>query len=130
MSVIRPASAGTYGARISSSSGASGVAAGRACGALAKLENVYTNLKKVFEIARKENITTHEAAGRLAEQRIAAGTCGLRPLQGVGRSKVHAPATLHGTVDRITCKPAIAGEIEPSLALQIEAVAGIGIEAA
>jgi len=41
--------------------------------ALAKLENVYTNLKKVFEIARSENITTHEAAGRLAEQRIAAG---------------------------------------------------------
>jgi leucine dehydrogenase len=41
--------------------------------ALAKIENVYTNLKKVFEIARKENITTQDAAGRLAEQRIAAG---------------------------------------------------------
>lgn len=41
--------------------------------ALAKLENVYTNLKKVFEIARKENVTTAEAAARLAEQRIAAG---------------------------------------------------------
>lgn len=41
--------------------------------ALAKLENVYTNLKKVFEIARKENLTTFEAANRLAEQRIAAG---------------------------------------------------------
>ncbi|OPZ10504.1 MAG: hypothetical protein BWZ07_02604 [Alphaproteobacteria bacterium ADurb.BinA280] len=76
----------------------------------------------------------HAAAARRRslrdQQRIAAGTCGLRPLQGVGRSKVHAPATLHGTVDRITCKPAITGEIEPSLALQIEAVAGIAIEAA
>jgi leucine dehydrogenase len=41
--------------------------------ALAKLENVYTNLKKVFEIARKDGIPTHEAAVRLAEQRLAAG---------------------------------------------------------
>lgn len=41
--------------------------------ALKKLENVYTNLKKVFEIARKENITTFEAANRLAEQRLSAG---------------------------------------------------------
>ena len=41
--------------------------------ALAQLENVYSNLKRVFEIARKENVTTNEAAARLAEQRIAAG---------------------------------------------------------
>jgi leucine dehydrogenase len=41
--------------------------------ALAKVESVYTNLKKVFEIARVENVTTNEAAARLAEQRIASG---------------------------------------------------------
>jgi leucine dehydrogenase len=41
--------------------------------ALAKVENVYTNLKRVFEIARKDNVTTNEAAARLAEQRLAAG---------------------------------------------------------
>ena len=40
---------------------------------LAKIENIYTNLKKVFEISRKEGIPTHEAAVRLAEQRLAAG---------------------------------------------------------
>jgi leucine dehydrogenase len=40
---------------------------------LRKIDRIYDNLKRVFEISRKENITTHEAAARLAEQRIAAG---------------------------------------------------------
>ncbi len=40
---------------------------------LEKIKNVYTNLRKVFEIARKEGIPTHEAAVRLAEQRLAQG---------------------------------------------------------
>jgi leucine dehydrogenase len=41
--------------------------------ALTKVESIYANLKRVFEIARVENVTTNEAAARLAEQRIAAG---------------------------------------------------------
>jgi len=40
---------------------------------LEKIGNVYTNLKRVFQIARQEGIPTHEAAVRLAEQRIAEG---------------------------------------------------------
>lgn len=45
---------------------------------LAKIKNIYSNLKKVFEIARKESIPTNEAAARLAEQRIAAGKAASR----------------------------------------------------
>jgi len=40
---------------------------------LAMIENIYTNLRQVFEIARKDGITTHDAALRLARARIAEG---------------------------------------------------------
>jgi leucine dehydrogenase len=40
---------------------------------LRKVERIYDNLKKVFEISKQDDIPTHEAAGRLAEQRLAAG---------------------------------------------------------
>lgn len=38
--------------------------------ALDKTENIYNTLLKVFELAEKENITTSEAAKRMAEKRI------------------------------------------------------------
>jgi leucine dehydrogenase len=41
--------------------------------AMRKIERIYDNLKRVFEISRRENIPTNEAAARLAEERIAAG---------------------------------------------------------
>ncbi|MFN0243671.1 MAG: Glu/Leu/Phe/Val family dehydrogenase [Planctomycetota bacterium] len=41
--------------------------------AFAKIDRIYDNLKQVFEISRRENIPTNEAAARLAEQRLAAG---------------------------------------------------------
>jgi leucine dehydrogenase len=40
---------------------------------LAQVDRVYDNLKRVFQIARTENISTRVAAERLAEDRIAAG---------------------------------------------------------
>jgi len=40
---------------------------------LKKIENIRANLRKVFEIARKDGITTHEAALQLAKARIAEG---------------------------------------------------------
>jgi len=40
---------------------------------LRQIDRIYDHLKQVFEISRKEDVTTHEAAARLAEQRIAAG---------------------------------------------------------
>ena len=40
--------------------------------ALERIDRVYDNLKKVYELARKESISTHAAANLLAEQRIAA----------------------------------------------------------
>lgn len=40
--------------------------------ALAKIDRIYDNLKKVFEISRTEGIATNDAAARLAEQRLAA----------------------------------------------------------
>ena len=40
---------------------------------LKKIENIRGNLRLVFEIARKDGITTHEAALRLAKARIAEG---------------------------------------------------------
>lgn len=40
--------------------------------ALTRIDRVYDNLKAVFELARKEKISTHAAANLLAEQRIAA----------------------------------------------------------
>ena len=40
--------------------------------ALVQIDRIYDNLKRVFEISRKENIPTNEAAARLAEQRLAA----------------------------------------------------------
>jgi leucine dehydrogenase len=40
---------------------------------LKKIDNIYSNLKKVFEIARRDNVSTHEAALRLARERLAAG---------------------------------------------------------
>jgi leucine dehydrogenase len=39
--------------------------------AMAKIENIYFNLKKVFEISREEGVPTNVAALRLAEQRLA-----------------------------------------------------------
>lgn len=38
--------------------------------ALEKTKKVYDNVKKVFEIAKRDNIGTHTAADRLAEERI------------------------------------------------------------
>jgi leucine dehydrogenase len=40
---------------------------------LRKIEGIYDNLRRVFDISRTENIPTNEAAARLAEQRLAAG---------------------------------------------------------
>jgi leucine dehydrogenase len=40
--------------------------------ALKKVATIYDNLKKVFEIAKGDKVTTHDAASRLAEQRIEA----------------------------------------------------------
>ena len=40
---------------------------------LEKIENIYTNLRQVFEIARKDGVTTHDAALRLAHRRLDAG---------------------------------------------------------
>ena len=40
--------------------------------ALAKVDRVYDNLKAVYAVARRDNISTHEASGRLAEERIEA----------------------------------------------------------
>ena len=40
--------------------------------ALKKVATIYDNLKKVFEIAKSDKITTHDAATRLGDQRIAA----------------------------------------------------------
>lgn len=40
---------------------------------LEKIERIYPNLRKVFEISRREGIPTNEAAARLAEERLAAG---------------------------------------------------------
>lgn len=38
-----------------------------------KIERIYDNMKRVFEISRKERVPTNEAAVRLAEERVAAG---------------------------------------------------------
>lgn len=38
-----------------------------------RIDRIYDNMKRVFEIARKERIPTSEAAIRLAEERVAAG---------------------------------------------------------
>ena len=40
--------------------------------ALERIDRIYTNLKRVFEISRSEEIPTNEAAFRLAEARLAA----------------------------------------------------------
>jgi leucine dehydrogenase len=40
---------------------------------LRKIDRIYDNLKRVFEISRTERIPTNEAAARLAELRLAAG---------------------------------------------------------
>jgi leucine dehydrogenase len=39
----------------------------------AKVENIYTALKRVFEIAREQDISTNEASNQLAEERLAQG---------------------------------------------------------
>ncbi|USK69105.1 branched-chain amino acid dehydrogenase [Peribacillus asahii] len=39
--------------------------------ALKKVENIYDNITKVFEIAKRDNIPTYKAANRMAEERIA-----------------------------------------------------------
>ncbi len=41
--------------------------------ALERIDRIYPNLKKVLEISRKEGISTHKAAARLAESRLAEG---------------------------------------------------------
>ena len=41
--------------------------------ALERIERIYDNLKRVFEIAREEDISTREAAARLAERRLEQG---------------------------------------------------------
>ena len=41
--------------------------------AVAKIDRIYDNLRQVFAIAREQQVSTHVAADRLAEQRIAAG---------------------------------------------------------
>jgi len=41
--------------------------------ALKRIARIEHNLRKVFEISRREDISTREAAARLAEQRLAAG---------------------------------------------------------
>ena len=41
--------------------------------AVAKIDRIYDNLRQVFAIAREQKVSTHVAADRLAEQRIAAG---------------------------------------------------------
>ncbi len=41
--------------------------------ALERIDRIHPNLKKVLEISRKENISTHKAAARLAESRLAEG---------------------------------------------------------
>ncbi len=41
--------------------------------ALAKIDRIYDNLRQVFQIARDQGVSTHTAAERLAEQRLAAG---------------------------------------------------------
>jgi leucine dehydrogenase len=38
-----------------------------------KVENIYTALKRVFAIAKEQNISTNEASNRLAEERLAQG---------------------------------------------------------
>jgi leucine dehydrogenase len=38
--------------------------------AMKKVEQIYTNLKRVFEIAKRDNIPTYVAADRMAEERI------------------------------------------------------------
>lgn len=38
---------------------------------LKKVENIYDNITKVFEIAKRDNIPTYKAANRMAEERIA-----------------------------------------------------------
>lgn len=38
--------------------------------AMKKVENIYDNLKRVFEISKEENIPTYMAADRMAEERI------------------------------------------------------------
>jgi len=40
---------------------------------LKKIENIAVNLRRVFEIARQDGVTTHDAALRLAHQRLDAG---------------------------------------------------------
>lgn len=41
--------------------------------ALERIDRIYDNLKRVFEISRTENVSTRDAAARLAEERLAAG---------------------------------------------------------
>lgn len=35
-----------------------------------KVEQIYNNIEKVFEIAKRDNIPTYKAADRMAEERI------------------------------------------------------------
>lgn len=41
--------------------------------ALERIDRIYDNLKRVFQISREEGICTRESAARLAEERLAAG---------------------------------------------------------
>ena len=40
----------------------------------AKVENIYIALKRVFEIAKEQGISTNEASNRLAEERLRAAS--------------------------------------------------------
>ena len=42
--------------------------------ARAKVENIYIALKRVFEIAKEQGISTNEASNRLAEERLRAAS--------------------------------------------------------
>ena len=47
--------------------------------ALERIGRIENNLRKVFDISRRENLSTREAAARLAEQRLAAGRVAAEP---------------------------------------------------
>lgn len=49
--------------------------------AIERIDRIYDNLKRVFQISRKEGINTRESAARLAEERLAAGRSAGRTAQ-------------------------------------------------
>jgi leucine dehydrogenase len=55
--------------------------------ALERIARIYDNLKKVFAISKAENISTRDAAARLAEQRLEIGREGAGDPQAVTRNR-------------------------------------------